>query len=135
MQGGELAGDLHDSPRMGAVRLLLVNDDDDGLYLIERSLGRIFPDAEILQAKSGAEALEILAGTPVDGIVTDNQMPMMTGLEMAQRIRETGSTIPIVMLSGRPQLKPEALAAGVTVFHPASEWSSVGSALRQCLPE
>lgn len=120
---------------MGALRLLLVNDDEDGMYLINRSLRRTFPDAEIVQAKSAVAGLAILAEAAVDGIVTDNEMPLMTGLEMVRRIRAGGATVPIVMLSGRAALQAEALAAGVTVFHPAFECSSVGSALQQCLPE
>lgn len=119
---------------MEGKRLLLVNDDDDGLYLIGRSLGRTFHNAEIVQAKTATQALEILAHSKVDGIVTDNFMPLMTGMEMVRRIRASGSTIPVVMLSGRKQLRSEALAAGVTVFHPAFEWNSVGLALKQCMP-
>lgn len=83
-------------------------------------------------ARDGAEALSVLTRTPVDAVVTDHHMAEMSGLEMAQEIRATGSGIPIVMLTGADHLDAKALKAGVTVLHPSGQWTSVGDALQTC---
>ncbi len=51
-------------------------------------------------ANDGAEALAALDGADVDVLVTDISMPKMTGLELIRRLREKGSEIKILVLSG-----------------------------------
>jgi CheY-like chemotaxis protein len=116
----------------GPKRILVVDDTEDGLFLISRSLKRTFPKAEILFARDGSEALSVLTRAPVDAVITDNRMAEMSGLELTQAIRATGSLIPILMLTGSEELEEKALKAGVTVFHPSSRWADIGDALQRC---
>ena len=44
-----------------------------------------------------------------DVVVTDNLMPEMTGLELAQAIRESDAAIPIVLMSGYSTTRPIAI--------------------------
>ncbi len=55
----------------------------------------------IMRAANGVEALEKLAATDVDLIVTDLNMPLMDGLEFTNNVRaiEAYAHIPIIMLT------------------------------------
>jgi len=58
---------------------------------------------EVVTASSGSEALELVGSEKPDIIVTDYQMPGMTGLEMVEKIRQSESTrgIPVILLTAR----------------------------------
>jgi len=59
--------------------LLLVDDEPDILFSLKNLLRREF---ELHTAESAQQALQILAGHPIDVIMTDQRMPDMTGVEM-----------------------------------------------------
>lgn len=70
------------------VQLLLVEDDDDTRDLMALALrGAGFA---VQPAGSGREALALLEATPYDLLVTDYDMPGMTGTEMLQIATERG---------------------------------------------
>lgn len=81
-------------------RVLLVDDNNDArraLRLVLESQG-----LECIEALNGSAALEWLKGDAVDLIVTDNQMPVLTGLEFIEQfsIHSTNPIPPIILLSG-----------------------------------
>lgn len=75
-------------PRPDRVHLLLVEDDDDTRDLMALALrGAGF---DVHPAASGREALDLLESKPYDLLVTDYDMPGMTGTEMLQIAAERG---------------------------------------------
>jgi len=54
-------------------------------------------------AQDGQEAWELIQTSHPDLVITDCQMPLMTGIQLAQRIHETPETsrIPVIMLTGK----------------------------------
>ena len=75
-------------PRPDRVHLLLVEDDEDTRDLMALALrGAGFV---VQPAGSGREALDLLESTPFDLLVTDYDMPGMTGTEMLQIAAERG---------------------------------------------
>ena len=67
--------------------VLFVDDDPAVLRMIRRSLlGRSF---DVVTASSGAEALEVLRSRRIDVLVTDLDMPEMSGLELMQVARRS----------------------------------------------
>jgi putative nucleotidyltransferase with HDIG domain len=56
-------------------------------------------------ARTGEEALKILAAESVDCCFTDINMPKMNGLELAERIRNHDNTMPVIVMTGYPSLE------------------------------
>ena len=81
-------------------RVLLVDDNNDArraLRLVLESQG-----LECIESLNGSAALEWLQADAVDLIVTDNQMPVLTGLEFIEQFssHSTNPIPPIILLSG-----------------------------------
>ncbi|MGH7805012.1 MAG: response regulator, partial [Candidatus Binatia bacterium] len=79
--------------------------------------------ADVVLVASGAEALDRLAESRPDALITDAPMPDLDELDLVRRIREnereTGmDPLPIIALSAHPREKRElaALAAGFSAF-------------------
>lgn len=78
-------------------RILLVDDNDT---ILERASAMLSRSFEIVGAvKDGPAALEAVDALHPDVIVLDISMPGMSGLEVAARLRDSGSTVPIVFLT------------------------------------
>ncbi len=60
---------------------------------------------ETLTANSGKEALQILAESPVDVVVSDERMPGMNGSDLLARVREEYPDTARMILSGQADLK------------------------------
>lgn len=62
---------------------------------------------DVLQAYDGAQALQLLQKEEVDLILSDMQMPIMDGLEMASRLRDDPHTqnTPLIFVTGRDELE------------------------------
>lgn len=78
---------------------MLVDDEDAVAGVIRRLLER--NGFNVTLASNGVQALERVAAHPAfDLILTDQTMPMMTGLELVERLRATGHHTPIILASG-----------------------------------
>lgn len=115
------------------IRVLVVNDDDDALFLLGRSLRRALPDAEIAQVNDSSLALDYCREHHVDALVTDNTMPVMDGLALTRAVRASGGTMPILMVTNSTHLATEAADAGVTAYLPSARWSEVGAVVASML--
>lgn len=58
---------------------------------------------EVITAENGSKAYDLACDELPDVIVTDFQMPVMTGLELIEKLRENPRTahIPVIMLTAR----------------------------------
>ncbi|MFA6732921.1 MAG: response regulator, partial [Sphaerochaeta sp.] len=81
------------------MRIVLVDDDE----LVLESLSVLLAEDEDVHvvgcAANGAEALELLGKLAVDVVLLDVQMPVMDGIEAAQRIKAQFPRIKILMLT------------------------------------
>ena len=80
-------------------QILVVEDDPKVRHALTRALG--LEGYEVSDAADGIDALERLAGAPVDAIVLDMMMPNLNGLDVCRRLRERGDRTPILMLTAR----------------------------------
>jgi DNA-binding response OmpR family regulator len=91
----------------------LVVDDDEG---VRRALNVGLTEAGLVmrEASNGEEALRELAERLPDVVVLDVAMPGMSGVEVVSRIRRSGRTLPVCMLSARDEVddRVAGLAAG-----------------------
>jgi DNA-binding response OmpR family regulator len=99
-------------------KLLVVDDSPTYLEAVAELLREDGHD--VVLARSGEEALNLLSVELVDGIILDLLMPGMSGLETCRRIRSSPAQrhIPVMMLTGRgdQEAKAQGLAAGVDEF-------------------
>jgi CheY-like chemotaxis protein len=80
-------------------RRVLVADDDEGIcFLISSVLTSVGFD--VSATSDGQQAWEALLHEHYDLLVTDNQMPRLTGIELIERIREAGGSLPVIIVSG-----------------------------------
>lgn len=79
--------------------ILLVDDDPDILEAIRELLEMTFPDATILTASGGEEALALVRKHRPGVIVSDYRMPGMDGVEFLRRSREIVPAATRLMMS------------------------------------
>ncbi len=101
------------------MKLLVVDDSAMMRRLLRRlmhGLGIRFID----EAPDGAAALELFLKTPYDVVLTDWNMPVLTGLELVQKIRHGGlrSDTAVILFTGDVSARNmlDALEAGATDF-------------------
>jgi len=96
--------------------LLFVDDEPQVRRGLSRMLWEHTEEWECLFAEGAEEAIKILCEQHVDVIITDHNMPGMTGLELIVALRDRAQfkSIPIIMLTGCNDrtLKRQALATG-----------------------
>lgn len=94
--------------RAGSICVLVVDDERPIRLLIERELPRA--GYVVLTAESGEEALEKVRAQDVDVILLDLKMPGMGGMEALRRIKDSGASAEVVILTGHPDVD-SAIAA------------------------
>jgi len=99
--------------------VLAVDDDMINLKLLKSMLTKNDQIAEVIEARNGADAIEVLKQrTDIDMILLDIIMPVMGGLEMLQIVRadENLKQLPIIVLTTDETKKTEALELGANGF-------------------
>ena len=97
-QRAEPAGSPAPTSR-ASLSILLV--DDDAMVAESTSFMLTHLGHRFAVANSGAEALAALEhGSDYDLVITDNAMPGMTGIELAERIRALRPALPVIIASG-----------------------------------
>ena len=77
---------------------------DDEIHIVHVAAIKLRNNGyEVVTATNGAEAFELACAEKPDIIVTDFQMPAMTGLEFVKKIRQNEETkdIPVILLTAR----------------------------------
>src|SRR5260370_9408230 len=79
---------------------------------------------EVLEARHGIAALELMENEIPDVVIADLRMPLMNGVELMGRLRSSPATasVPIVLLSGLlpdPEVTKLANAVVAKPFEPA----------------
>lgn len=91
----DLRWPVTDAPRP---RILYADDDDSLRRLGERLLLRSGYAVDVVT--DGAEAWAALQHTNYDLLVTDNEMPRLTGLELIRKSRQARLDVPVILTSG-----------------------------------
>lgn len=78
--------------------VLVVDDEDYILVLLEEVLQVL--GYRPLTASNAAAALDIIASNCVDLVITDMDMPGMSGMELLQKVKGVNPQLPIIFITG-----------------------------------
>jgi len=129
-------------------RIIVIDDDEIDGMVTGRYLRRLMPDAETELIDNGPDALSRLSEVSATGqnvllVFIDQKLPGMTGLEILQRLQETGLSdrVPFVLFSSAvaPTEVEAVLAAGardyvVKPIEPDEYLKSLAEAVRRHAP-
>ena len=84
-------------------RVLIVDDEKSMRITLSEFLKK--EDYEADTASDAQTALQMLSQTEYDIVVTDIIMPRTSGIELLEKIRESSSTVQIVIMTGEPTVE------------------------------
>jgi PAS domain S-box-containing protein len=107
-------------PDLGGAHVLAVDDEPDSLMLIKELLEAA--GARVTMASSAQAALDLAPGTRPDVLIADIGMPVMDGVELIRRLRQSGDAalreIPAAALTAyvRSEDRKRALESGYVMY-------------------
>ena len=98
--------------------ILLVDDSRASRMLCSSVIRSLRPGVHILEASDGNEALALLASQAPQLVVIDMNMPGMSGLELAEKLRSSHPEIRLALLTANVQeaIQRRAAELGVHFF-------------------
>ena len=115
--------------------ILICDDEQDIINALKIYLSN--PDYNLLEAHTGAEAVEMLRETEIHLVLLDIMMPVMDGITAMAKIRET-SAVPIILLTAKSEDTDKILGLNVGAddyvtkpFNPIEVAARVNSQLRR----
>lgn len=109
--------------------VLIVDDSNTMRKIVSRSLRQAGIDFDtILEAGDGLEALEVLGANQVDVVLSDINMPNMTGLEFLKAKSEDDAIkdIPVIMISTE---------TGADIINEAKSYGAKGAIKKPFTPD
>jgi CheY-like chemotaxis protein len=109
-------------PDGGGMHILCIDDDEALIFLLTRLLNRL--GHKVTGFFDCFEAVEALKENPTgfDVVVTDYNMPGMSGLEVIRQVRNISPTLPVILATGfvTDEFRARVHLAGVThmIFKP-----------------
>ena len=97
------------------MRVLIVDDSRAMRMIVGRTLRQAgFKTCAVEEAGDGREALQAIQTSAPDLVLSDWNMPNMTGIELLQTLKQQGSPVKFgfVTSEGTPEMRERALAAG-----------------------
>ena len=96
------------------MKVLIIDDE----RAIRRALKEIleYENCQVLEAENGKEGLDTIHSNTVDVIFCDIKMPIMDGMELLHQLKEEGSDVPIIMISGHGTLETAVQAIKIGAF-------------------
>ena len=115
---------------------VLVVDDEEVVCELLKSL--LEPDGlQLFTARSGSEALELVAQHHYDLVISDKNLPGASGLQIARAVRENNPECPVILITGYSSLESaeEALTLGVDDYieKPFDDIANVRERVREVL--
>jgi CheY-like chemotaxis protein len=96
--------------------IVIAEDEADVREFLYRAFSRNAPTCQISAVGDGAAALDLIEQSGCDLLISDQRMPIMTGVELVRAIRATGATFPAIIISADMTAEAAAAAAGANAF-------------------
>ena len=84
-------------------KILLVDDEPKMRWVLRKILERAGHDT--LEANNGAQALEIVRKENIDIVITDVDMPQMSGLDLFKELKSNFRHIPVIIMTGKASVE------------------------------
>ena len=118
---------------MAEFRILVADDEPRIRSFLRRGLS--LEGYDVLEAHSGAAAVELTQTAKPDLIILDWMMPGIDGPEALRQIRKAGSLVPILFMTGRDGADQDGLLLGANAyFHKPVEFLFLLEKLKFFLP-
>lgn len=102
---------------LGPQPCILVVDDD---ALIRRQISRLYSHSgyTVITAETAEEALSHLESEDIDVVVSDIQLPGLSGIELTERVRRLHPDVPVIVITGHADIDSavEVLKRGATDY-------------------
>ena len=98
-------------------RILLVDDEEQVLFVVSESLGKLGTEAEIVTAGNGEEALEKIKESFFDLVITDLKMPKMDGVKLTEAIKAFSPETQVIWMTAFGNTSIQAKAQAMDVSH------------------
>ncbi len=105
-----LSPEAEERAKASAKKILVVDDDRDIREMVARTVSRAGFSADT--AQDGEEGWKAICMTPYDLIITDHEMPRLTGLSLIRRLRQLSHEPPCILISGYLP-EPESALKGI----------------------
>lgn len=111
-----MSAPAHGDRRLEGAAILVVDDDQDILAGIALALQ--MEGAEVTAASNGVEALARAVSEEPDLVVLDLMLPAVSGLSVAERLRNIAPDLPVVMVTANKGLRHKefALRMGISAY-------------------
>ncbi|GAB7080929.1 ABC transporter substrate-binding protein [Megalodesulfovibrio paquesii] len=120
-------------PRVDTLRILVAEDEPTNRFTMETFLSR--RGHRVSMVADGEKALHAALGEPFDLILLDIQLPVLSGLDVARRLREQGIRTPIVAITAFAMQgdRERFLEAGMTDYlSKPLDFKALETLLQQC---
>ena len=85
-------------------KVLLIDDDESIRLMLSHILTK---DYDIFPAEDGKRGIQLLSKNRFDAVITDLDMPHVTGYDVIQTVRNRGQFIPIIVITGNGSSESE----------------------------
>ncbi len=119
------------------LRVLLVEDNSDDAFLLERHLRRNGFVPAITRVETAAEMSDALKADLPDVVLADYNLPLFSGPAALQLLHETRQDVPFIMLSGAisEEMAVESMRAGAHDYVTKQNLARLGPVLERELKE
>lgn len=117
-------------------RILVVDDEENVLFVMHDALTRLGAEYEIVTAQNGHEALDKVRATPFDLVITDLRMPGLDGVALTEAIKALNPGTVVIWMTAYGCHNVQDAAARLMVYtclekpvEVAAIWRTVREAL------
>lgn len=110
------------------LRVLVADDSLLARMMLKKFVSKVRPESEIIEAKDGADALAKMNGKALDVALIDYNMPGMTGLDLARKLKTTYPAAVMALITANIQdyLIKEANSLGIAFISKPIEEEKIG---------
>ncbi|MFC7581164.1 response regulator [Schaalia naturae] len=96
------------------MRVLVADDSRVMRRIVARTLRQAGYDWEVLEAEDGVQARDLAMAEQPDLVLSDWNMPNLSGIEMLRSLRRAGCDVPVALVTseGSPQMRELARHEG-----------------------